>query len=313
MRSAPSREGTGSSPFPRRRCNPLHSERRGAEPCRRRAALPGHVDRPRSGPRTAAPVARERKARPTADRRAPDTAGDRRARGSRRAPSVPFRADNSGQVQPPETMATPLPRRKVQVRALQMTREPLIPKLRARVRFSSPAPRKSPRPAARGFFVVWTVLSALHHLRTARPPLTGRVHHPPQPRPRPPSAGPVGVPIDQGCLLLRLVGAHHRVLSVAPDQAGTVGPICRRSHKREFSGRPTTVRALRRYRPKVDRGNGFAVSPTGSRPSAPFSTYRLMCCRSPSTGRPPARPAPTGRRSHHPPARGRLRPHVVCD
>ena len=31
-----------------------------------------------------------------------------------------------------------------------------IPKLRARVRFSSPAPHESPRPAARGFFVAQT-------------------------------------------------------------------------------------------------------------------------------------------------------------
>ncbi|MEV0035293.1 hypothetical protein [Streptomyces sp. NPDC050804] len=30
----------------------------------------------------------------------------------------------------------------------------VTPKLRARVRFSSPAPHKSPRPTARGFFVV---------------------------------------------------------------------------------------------------------------------------------------------------------------
>lgn len=35
----------------------------------------------------------------------------------------------------------------------------VIPKLRARVRFSSPAPRKSPGPMARGFLVVRTGLS----------------------------------------------------------------------------------------------------------------------------------------------------------
>jgi hypothetical protein len=33
----------------------------------------------------------------------------------------------------------------------------VIPKLRARVRFPSPTPAQSPRPAARGFFVVRTV------------------------------------------------------------------------------------------------------------------------------------------------------------
>ena len=44
-----------------------------------------------------------------------------------------------------------------------------IPKLRARVRFSSPAPHESPRPAARGFFVVQTCSGPAHQIRTRRP------------------------------------------------------------------------------------------------------------------------------------------------
>lgn len=39
-----------------------------------------------------------------------------------------------------------------------------LPKLRARVRFSSPAPRESPRPAAGGFFVVWTSSGTSCHI-----------------------------------------------------------------------------------------------------------------------------------------------------
>ena len=41
-------------------------------------------------------------------------------------------------------------------RCMRALQAPLIPKLRARVRFPSPAPSKSPRPAARGSFVVQT-------------------------------------------------------------------------------------------------------------------------------------------------------------
>ena len=43
-----------------------------------------------------------------------------------------------------------------------------IPKLRARVRFSSPAPCKSPRPSARGSFVVWHSSDVAHQIRTRR-------------------------------------------------------------------------------------------------------------------------------------------------
>ncbi len=59
-----------------------------------------------------------------------------------------------------------------QVSASIALKRSVIPKLRARVRFSSPAPCKSPRPATGGFFVVWSASGVRHHLRTASPRVT---------------------------------------------------------------------------------------------------------------------------------------------
>ncbi len=69
----------------------------------------------------------------------------------RRAPSVPFGADNSGQVRIPETEANhPAPGKHTGQRRL-IVEESVIPMLRAQFRVPSPAPCRSPSSAAWGF------------------------------------------------------------------------------------------------------------------------------------------------------------------
>jgi len=79
-------------------------------------------------------------------------------------------------------------------------REPKLPKLRARVRFSSPAPCQTLRSMTRGLFVVWTGRGSLHHWRTinplAAPPCGARdaSHAPPGPACQGPTPPLVGAP-----------------------------------------------------------------------------------------------------------------------
>jgi hypothetical protein len=73
----------------------------------------------------------------------------------RRAPSVPFRAVNHGQQRAHHAPPQGPPSARFAWSSGKSSRPtPLIPKLRARVRFSSPAPRISPRSAAWGLFIV---------------------------------------------------------------------------------------------------------------------------------------------------------------
>ncbi len=75
------------------------------------------------------------------------------------------------------------PHRSVAVQAFQYRVIPkLIPKLRARIRFSSPAPHKSPRPMARGFIVVQTISrpASRRGMERRQTPCCGTVPPPPR-------------------------------------------------------------------------------------------------------------------------------------
>lgn len=86
-----------------------------------------------------------------------------------RPSTCPIRTQQSGQQRsgtaPRDRSHTTSSSTKLLVRAHSTAREPLIPKLGARVRFSSPAPRLRLRSSTRALLVVWTCLGVPCHIR----------------------------------------------------------------------------------------------------------------------------------------------------
>lgn len=122
---------------------------------------------------------------------------------------------------------------------------------------------QEPQTSGQGLFVVWTTSGVPHQIRTRRPLISLLASGPHEVVQTVRSlllSLKIRVLLDQRGLLRRLAGPNHRVLErgAGPGRQGV----------------PGVTRALRHFRPKVERRNGFPFSPTNRSPSCPFSAYR---------------------------------------